>query len=133
MYKIRYTDEYENLPQKQLQLNLEHPLKPLFVDRLKITKSKWQQLQALKKVLPRDIHCFYNTIKYNDDTDDASDQSPSITNLEVKSKNMVKVAEKTVLFIYYLLLFYIIILINLIIIYINYIIYLSLSIISTAY
>ena len=62
-------------------MNLEHPLKPLFVDRLKITKSKWQQLQALKKCC-WEIHT-------------ASDQSPSIKNLEVESKNIVKVTEKT--------------------------------------
>ena len=54
-----------------------------------------QQLQALKKVLLRDTHCFYDNITYIDDTDSASDQSPSITNLEVESKNIVKVTEKT--------------------------------------
>ena len=46
-------------------------------------------------MLLRDTHCFYNNIKYIDDTDSASDQSPSIKNLEVESKNIVKVIEKT--------------------------------------
>ena len=34
-------------------------------------------------------------MKYNDDTDPASDQSPSIKNLEVESKNIVKASGKT--------------------------------------
>ena len=46
-------------------------------------------------MLLRDTHCFYDNIKYIDDTDSASDQSPSIKNLEAESKNIVKVTEKT--------------------------------------
>ena len=46
-------------------------------------------------MLPRDTHCFYDTIKYNDNIDSASDQSPSIKNLEVESKNIVKITDKT--------------------------------------
>ena len=46
-------------------------------------------------MLLRDIHCFYDNIKYIDDTDPASDQSPSIKNLEFESENIVKVTEKT--------------------------------------
>ena len=45
-------------------------------------------------MLLRDTHCFYDNIKYIDDTDSTSDQSPSIKNLEVESKN-IKVTEKT--------------------------------------
>ena len=46
-------------------------------------------------MLLRDTHCFYDIIKYIDDTDSASDQSQSTKNLEAESKNIVKVTEKT--------------------------------------
>ena len=46
-------------------------------------------------MLLRDTHCFYDNIKYSDDTDSASDQSPSIKNLKAESKNIVKETEKT--------------------------------------
>ena len=46
-------------------------------------------------MLLRDTHCFYDNIKYIDDTDSASDQSTSIKNLEVERKNIVEVTEKT--------------------------------------
>ena len=46
-------------------------------------------------MLLRDTHCFYDNIKYIDDTDSASDQFPWIKNLEAESKNIVKVTEKT--------------------------------------
>ena len=46
-------------------------------------------------MLLRDTHCFYDNIKYIDNIDSASDQSPSMKNLEAESKNIVKVTEKT--------------------------------------
>lgn len=37
---------------------------PLHTSDLKIQKTKWEHLQQLKSVLPKDCYEFYNKIKY---------------------------------------------------------------------
>lgn len=62
MYKIRYSDEYKNLPQKPIDVDPKYSPKFLFDQRLKISQNKWMQLQTLKKVLPTDTHFFYDNL-----------------------------------------------------------------------
>ena len=54
-YKINYTYQWRPLPQRQRQNKADDN-----------TSTKWQHLQQLKKVLPKDYHHFYDALPHGD-------------------------------------------------------------------
>ena len=68
-YKIRYSDEWEDLPRprrsrQDRSAQGDHPLQPLYHTRRKIPESKYQHLQQLKFVMPADYHAFYDQLSH---------------------------------------------------------------------
>lgn len=65
-YKLRHSDEWVILPNRKSS----HHMKPiavlpkLFSSRRRIKAAKWDDLQSLKSVLPRDVHAFYDNLLY---------------------------------------------------------------------
>lgn len=55
---------YPNGQQETKVVLTEEALQPLYRGPLKLTRSKWNDLQKLKKVLPVDVHPFYDTLPY---------------------------------------------------------------------
>lgn len=62
-YKLDFTDDFKELPRRP-KIVKEKEFPRLYMERLKIKKSKWEHLQQLKKVLPHDCHQFYDNIPY---------------------------------------------------------------------
>ncbi|XP_055956576.1 uncharacterized protein LOC130012503 [Patella vulgata] len=67
LYKLNYKDEYRFLPRKS---KLSSPsqndeVERLFQEPLKIKCSKYQHLQELKTVIPRDYHAFYDRLSHD--------------------------------------------------------------------
>ncbi|CAH1155702.1 unnamed protein product [Phaedon cochleariae] len=61
-FKLNHTDEYKLLRNKS-KINTKEITK-LYKGNLKIKKEKWNHLQALKSVLPKDTHSFYDSLQY---------------------------------------------------------------------
>ena len=65
-YKLKFTDEYKDLPQRPKMPKLNDViLQPLFKERLPIKSSKWKHLQDLKPVLEKEVHSFYDNIPHS--------------------------------------------------------------------
>lgn len=67
--KLRHPEEWTPLEQFQKRrstdkIATEQTVPKLFKARLPIDEKKWKDLQAIKSVLPRDTHSFYDNIKY---------------------------------------------------------------------
>lgn len=66
-YKLSYVDEWKILPQPQ-NLNVKSkPLKDLsnlYNESQKINPKKFQHLQELKAVIPKEFHNFYDNLKH---------------------------------------------------------------------
>lgn len=63
LYKINHCDEWQPLPQRRKKHNEIEPV-DLYSGPLKIEKSKFDSLQALKVFMHRDYHSFYDNLKY---------------------------------------------------------------------
>lgn len=69
-FKLNFDDDYLDLNSVQKQRKKTSKTLfptiygPLHTSDLKIQKTKWEHLQQLKSVLPKDCHEFYNKIKY---------------------------------------------------------------------
>lgn len=66
-YKLTFDDPWDELPQRTTRNKAalaEEALQPLYRRPLKLTRSKWNDLQKLKKILPIDVHPFYDTLPY---------------------------------------------------------------------
>lgn len=66
-YKLTFDDPWAELPQRSPRNKTdlaEEILQPLYPRPLKLTRSKWNDLQKLKKVLPVDVHSFYDQLPY---------------------------------------------------------------------
>ncbi|CAI6355942.1 unnamed protein product [Macrosiphum euphorbiae] len=66
-FKLKFDDEYQEIPQynrsrKIIDFNKEAP--NLYQSRNVLTLSKWNDLQKLKGVLPRDVHDFYDNLPH---------------------------------------------------------------------
>lgn len=61
-WKINFEDGYKPLPRRRREVSTE--FLPLHGSRLKIKKSKWDHLQALKSHIPVDCHPYYDNIPY---------------------------------------------------------------------
>lgn len=68
-YKLNFDDEYYSdlaiAQKKRKTVEIHSPIiyEQFHKSPLKIPKSKWQDLQQLKAVLPKDCHPFYDQIK----------------------------------------------------------------------
>lgn len=66
-YKLTFDDRWAELPQRTTRKKAvftEEVLQPLYTGSLKLTKTKWNDLQKLKKGLPVDVHPFYDTLAH---------------------------------------------------------------------
>lgn len=63
-YKLHFTDDLKDLPQRSKEVNLNTPLKPLYQRRLEISKLKYDHLQSIKTTLPPESHHFYDTLPF---------------------------------------------------------------------
>ena len=61
-YKINYEDEWKTLL-KPRAVQREEPI-VLYQTKLKIKETKYQHLQQLKTVMPRDYHTFYDNLSH---------------------------------------------------------------------
>ena len=66
-YKLNFADQYQDLPRR---CKVGHPSADDKIDRLyssqvPIKKAKFQHLQELKSVIPRDYHPFYDSLPHN--------------------------------------------------------------------
>ena len=62
MYKVNYQDEWQELPMpRNIQLKEPSVLHP---DKIKIKETKFQHLQQLKNVMPKDYHSFYDQLHH---------------------------------------------------------------------
>ena len=68
-YKVNHSDgEWIPLAQPARKSPIKARAMPrLFTARLPIKKTKWQHLQELKEIMPRDVHSFYDNIPYRFD------------------------------------------------------------------
>lgn len=62
-FKLHYTDEWRLLPQRLKKIE-NSSIPKLYKSRLKIKEEKYQHLQALKMVLPADVHDFYDNLPH---------------------------------------------------------------------
>ena len=66
-YKISYTDQCRPLPQRRRKNKAdENTITKMYKASMRITSTKWQHLQQLKKVLPKDYHHFYDALLHGD-------------------------------------------------------------------
>lgn len=63
-YKINIKNDYQVLPQRIAQKFEVVEPPQLHLQRIKISKKKYQHLQQLKHLLPGDCHYFYDNIPY---------------------------------------------------------------------
>lgn len=63
-YKTNIKHDYQLLPQRSARnFEIRQP-KLLHLQRLKISKKKWQHLQDLKTLIPVECHYFYDNIPF---------------------------------------------------------------------
>ncbi|CAG9765834.1 unnamed protein product [Ceutorhynchus assimilis] len=62
--KLSYEEPYISLPVRPKSIPVIDSYPPLLSAPSKIKKSKWEHLQELKSVLPKDTHAFYDNILY---------------------------------------------------------------------
>ena len=63
-YKLHHTDkEWKHLPQR-INLNVHSEHSPVQVNKqpIPLTRSKWNDLQSLKGVIPSDFHSYYDNL-----------------------------------------------------------------------
>ena len=66
-YKINYTDQWRPLPQRQRKNKADdNTITGMYKAPMRITSTKWQHLQQLKKLLPKDYHHFYDALPHGD-------------------------------------------------------------------
>ena len=66
-YKINYTDQWQPLPQRQRKNKADdNTITRMYKAPMRITSTRWQHLQKLKKVLPKDYHHFYDALPHGD-------------------------------------------------------------------
>ena len=66
-YKISYTDQWRSLPQRRRKNKADdNTITKMYKAPMRITSTKWQHLQQLKKVLPKDYHHFYDALPHGD-------------------------------------------------------------------
>lgn len=64
-FKLDFSDDLLDLPQRCKELQADVPLQPLYQERLKIKKQKYDHLQDIKSTLPREVHHFYDNLPFD--------------------------------------------------------------------
>ena len=60
-YKLRHsTDEWSSLPQRINRINA--PLQSLYTSQIPLKRAKWNDLQSLKSVIPKDNLTYYDNL-----------------------------------------------------------------------
>ena len=66
-FKINYTDLWRPLPQRRRKNKTDdNTITKMCKAPMRITSTKWQHLQQLKKVLPKDYHHFNDALPHGD-------------------------------------------------------------------
>lgn len=68
-YKLRHSQpEWEKLPQRRNLHNLQGVMDTpnLYSEPLPLAKSKWNDLQQMKSIMPTDYHPFYDSLVCRD-------------------------------------------------------------------
>ena len=66
-HKINYTDQWQPLPQRQRKNKADdNTITKMYKAPMLIMSAKWQHLQQLKKILPKDYHHFYDALPHGD-------------------------------------------------------------------
>ncbi|XP_075155531.1 uncharacterized protein LOC142228881 [Haematobia irritans] len=63
-YKTDICAEYEILPQRRATTYKSAQPSPLYSNKIELSKKKWDHLQDLKNLLPKDCHHFYEQLPY---------------------------------------------------------------------
>lgn len=64
-YKLHFADDFNPLPRRPKKITcLIDSVPSLYESRQPITKTKYDHLQELKSVIPRDCHSFYDNLPY---------------------------------------------------------------------
>lgn len=65
-YKLNFTDDFQDFPRKSKarQPSLNDEISHLYTETIPIKSSKYQHLQDLKTVIPRDYHPFYDNLSH---------------------------------------------------------------------
>ncbi|CAG2225419.1 unnamed protein product [Mytilus edulis] len=66
-YKLNFSDQYQDLPRRsKVGLpSVDDTIERLYLSQVPIKKAKYQHLQELKAVIPRDFHPFYDSLPHN--------------------------------------------------------------------
>ena len=67
-YKLRHTEDYEDLPQRRRSVSMRDTtsrVTPLYQEPVPIKKEKYNHLQQLKTLIPSQYHHFYDSLSYN--------------------------------------------------------------------
>lgn len=62
-FKLSYSEKYQLFPRRINQPKVSDSFQQLYDSKLAITKIKYNHLQELKFVIPRDLHPFYDTLR----------------------------------------------------------------------
>lgn len=63
-YKLKYSDDYTDLPSSPFNISLFEQLPPLFKSSLPISKDKYSALQQLKSCIPSDYRFYYDNLPF---------------------------------------------------------------------
>ena len=63
-YKLRHsTNEWSFLPQIiNRDVDINTPLQSLYTSQIPLKRAKWNDLQSLKSVIPKDYHKYYDNL-----------------------------------------------------------------------
>ncbi|KAF2895104.1 hypothetical protein ILUMI_11075 [Ignelater luminosus] len=67
LFKLRHTDTFQFLPQKQQKRTGHVVPELLYYHPIPIAESKWKCLQELKNVIAKDHHTFYDNLPFQKD------------------------------------------------------------------
>lgn len=63
-YKLDFSDDYKDLPQRYKEVSTDILPQNLFQRRIKISKLKFDHLQDIKTTLPTEFHHFYDSLPF---------------------------------------------------------------------
>ena len=64
LFKCNFNDDLQEVPRRPKKLSGNIVFPKLYKERLKNSESKWNHLQQLKSVIPKDCHSFYDNIPH---------------------------------------------------------------------
>lgn len=65
-YKLDFDNDWILSPQRKAKIDISKTiLKSLYENSIPLPLKKYNDLQSLKKLLPKDYHGFYDNLKFN--------------------------------------------------------------------